>query len=96
MTRAIASRIQDVGPTCPQRPVPNVGGPMTTLGSGTGSFIMAALRRARMQNVVAARIERHGLGEHPHSCDHRCCSGDPVIPVGVCGGVEDSDGFTLM
>src|SRR4051812_27766568 len=62
---------------------------------------VAALRGPGMQDEMASRFKRHGLRQQPagdaagQQC-HLGCSGWPVIPVGGCFGVENSDGFTFI
>ena len=63
-------------------------------------FNVAGLRGGRMQHVVATGIERLSLCQQMCSktvCGvHLGCSGTPVIPFGVCSGVEDSAGLIFI
>src|ERR1051326_901240 len=64
-------------------------------------FNMAGLRGARVQHMMETRIKRHSLSQQAGRSQTQCrvhlgCSGTPVIPVGVCSGVEDSAAFIFI
>ena len=69
-------------------------------GDPVQPFNVAGLRGGRVQHVMATRIEWHSLSQRSSNqtpCRvHFGCSGTPVIPFGVCSGVEDSAGLIFI
>src|SRR5256885_14064076 len=54
-----------------------------------------------MQHMMGSWIQRHHLNQKSprnefQSWVHWCCPGIPVMPLGVCSGVEDSAGFMFI